>query len=319
MAASQLCPHHNGDDDKNSHNDRKDHHHDHRQIITTGNERRIQLVFLFTAGYALIQAVGGWLSGSLALIADSGHMISDAAALLLALIAYRIAKRPADGIRTYGFHRVRVLAALANGVTLLLLVVWIIAEAIGRIYTPAEVLAGPMLVVAVIGLIVNLAGVWVLWSGNKEDGNLRGAWLHIVGDLLGSAGAIAAAIGIMFTGWTVLDPILSILVALLIVRSAWGLVRDSVHVLLQVVPRGVAPLVVEKDLIQLPEIEEAGHFHAWVLADDSVIATVHVSPASGIDPLILPPLVSSWLKERYAIDHVTVQIDPPGQLDREHR
>ncbi len=316
MTVLRFRPHR--DHARHSH-DRQKNHHDHKRIITAGNERRIQLVFFFTAGYALIQTIGGWLSGSLALIADSGHMISDAAALLLALMAYRVAKRPADSTRTYGFHRVRVLAALANGVTLLLLVIWIIWEAIGRIYTPAEVLTGPMLIVAVIGLIVNLIGAWVLWSGNKEDGNLRGALLHMVGDLLGSAGAITAAIGIMFTGWVILDPILSIFVALLIIRSAWGLVRESVHVLLQVVPRGVEPQVVENGLIQLPEIEEAGHFHAWILADDSVIATVHVSPASGIDPLILPSLVSSWLKERYAIDHVTVQIDPPGQLDREHR
>ena len=314
MIIPRLHSHHS----KSSHASR-DSHHDHQQIITAGNERRIRLVFFLTAGYALIQAAGGWLSGSLALIADSGHMLSDAAALLLALMAYRIARRPADSTRTYGFHRVRVLAALANGVTLLLLVVWIIGEAIGRIYAPTGILAGPMLIVAVIGLVVNLAGAWILWSGNRKDGNLRGALLHMVGDLLGSAGAIAAAVGIMFTGWTLLDPILSVLVALLIVRSAWGLVKDSVQVLLQVVPRGVDARIVEEGLSQLPEIREAGHFHAWVLTDETIIATVHVSPANGIDPFLLPSLVSAWLKERYAIDHVTVQIDPPGQLDREHR
>lgn len=318
MTAPQ--PHSHREHGKDGHDDRDGSHaHNHKQVITAGNERRIRFVFFFTAGYALIQAIGGWLSGSLALIADSGHMISDAAALLLALVAYRIARRPADGTRTYGFHRVRVLAALANGVTLLLLVAWIILEAIGRMHTPTEILAGPMLIVAVIGLVVNLVGAWVLWSGNKEDGNLRGALLHMIGDLLGSAGAVAAAVGIMFTGWTILDPILSVLVALLIIRSAWVLVKDSVHVLLQVVPRGMDTRVVENGLAQLPEIEEAGHFHAWILADETTIATVHVSPARGVDPLSLPPLVSSWLQERYAIDHVTVQIDPPGQLDREHR
>lgn len=293
--------------------------HDHKLVLTEGNERRIRLVFFLTASYALVQVVGGWLSGSLALIADSGHMASDAAALLLALVAYRIGKRPADGTRTYGFHRIRVLAALANGVMLLLLVIWIIREAIGRIHAPAEILAGPMLIVAVVGLVVNLAGAWVLWSGNRKDGNLRGALLHVIGDLLGSVGTIAAAIGILFTGWMALDPILSVFVALLIVRSAWELVKDSIHVLLQAVPKGVDTRAVECGLAQLPEIEEAGHFHAWVLSDESIVATVHVSPAHDVDPLSLPPLVSSWLKARYAIDHVTVQIDPPGQLDREHR
>lgn len=293
--------------------------HEHKQTVTAGNERRLKLVFIFTAGYAIVQAIGGWISGSLALIADSGHMVSDAAALLLALIAYRIARRPADATRTYGFHRVRVLAALANGAALLALVAWIAWEAAARINTPAEVMAGPMLIVAVVGLLVNLAGAWALWSGDKGDGNLRGALLHVMGDLLGSVGAIAAAIGIMLTGWTILDPLLSVLVALLVVRSAWGLVTDSIRVLLQAVPQGVDAETAENGLAELPEIAEAGHFHAWTLTDDTAIATVHVSPAAGVDPLTLPPLVSAWLKKRYAIDHVTVQVDPLGQLNREHR
>ena len=317
-----ACGSHGHDHSHKHERGHHDHDHDghsHNHVVTADNERRIRFVFFLTAGYALIQAIGGWLSGSLALIADSGHMVSDAAALLLALVAYRIARRPADGKRTYGYHRVRVLAALANGASLLVLVAWIAWEAVQRINAPTEVLAGPMLIVAVIGLLVNLAGAWVLWSGNKGDGNLRGALLHVVGDLFGSVGAIAAAVGIMFTGWTILDPLLSVLVALLVVRSAWGLVRDSVRVLLQAVPQGVEAEAAERGLAELPEIDEAQHFHAWTLTDESAIATVNVSPASGVDPLSLPPLVSAWLRERYAIAHVTVQVDPPGQLDRKHR
>lgn len=292
--------------------------HDHGQVVTTSNERRIRFVLIFTAGYAIVQAVGGYLSGSLALIADAGHMVSDAAALLLALIAYRIARRAADSQRTYGFHRVRVLAALANGATLLLLVAWIAWEAVQRINAPVEILAGPMLIVALIGLAVNVAGAWILWSGNRGDSNLRGAFLHVIGDLLGSVGAIAAAIGMMLTGWTVLDPILSVLVAGLVVRSAWGLVSDSIRVLLQAVPRGVDKIEAERGLASLPGVAEAGHFHAWTVTDETSVATVHVSPAEGTDPLSLPPLVSAWLKERYAIDHVTVQVDPPGKLNTKH-
>lgn len=291
-----------------------DHEHDHAQVVTNNNERRIRFVFIFTICYAAIQAAGGWLSGSLALIADSGHMLSDAAALLLALIAYRMARRPADATRTYGYHRVRVLAALANGATLLLLVLWIAWEAINRINQPVDVMAGPMLIVAVIGLLVNLAGAWVLWSGNKGDANLRGAFLHVIGDLLGSVGAIAAAVGIMLTGWTILDPLLSVLVAVLVVRSAWGLVTDSITVLMQAVPRGIKARSVETGLAALTEISEAGHFHAWTLTDDTIVATIHVTPAENTDPLSLPQLVAGWLKERYAIDHVTVQVDPPGSL-----
>lgn len=180
--------------------------HDHGFDVTAGNERRMRIVFGTTAGYALIQAIGGWLSGSLALIANSGHMISDAAALLLALIAYRVARRAATAEVSYGYHRVRVLAALANGASLLILVAWITFEAIARFRDPVEVLAGPMLAVAIIGLCVNIAGAVILRGGDSEDANMRGALLHVMGDLLGSVGAIAAAIGIMLTGYTILDP-----------------------------------------------------------------------------------------------------------------
>jgi cobalt-zinc-cadmium efflux system protein len=303
MAGNEAATGHGNDDG-----------HDHGQTVTADNERRIRFVFIFTAGYAAVQAVGGWFSGSLALIADSGHMVSDAAALLLALIAYRVARRPVDSTRTYGFHRVRVLAALANGASLLLLVAWITWEAINRINDPHEVLAGPMLVVAVIGLIVNLAGAWILSRGTKGDSNLKGAFLHVIGDLLGSVGAIAAAIGIMLTGWTLLDPILSVLVAILVVRSAWTLVKESIRVLLQAVPRGLDARRAEAEMAELPEIDKAGHFHAWTLTDETVVATVHVVPADGIDPLTLPTLVSGWLKSRYDIDHVTVQVDPRGTV-----
>lgn len=288
------------------------HDHVHGPAVTHGSERRIRFVLALTFGYAILQAVGGWWSGSLALIADSGHMVSDSAALLLALVAYRVARRPADNTRTYGFHRVRVLAALANGAALLLLVAWITWEAIQRFQAPTQVLTGPMLAVAVVGLLVNVTAAWILWSGDRHDGNLRGAFLHVIGDLLGSVGAIAAAVGIMLTGWTVLDPLLSVLVALLVVRSAWRLMADSIRVLIQAVPQGLDVEAAMRGLAALPEVAEAGHFHAWTLTDESSVATVHVSPAPGVDPLSLPPLVARWLHERYAIDHVTVQVDPPG-------
>jgi cobalt-zinc-cadmium efflux system protein len=299
-----------------SHDGQHGHSHDHAPSVTDGNERRIRIVFLITTFYAAIQAIGGWLSGSLALIADSGHMISDAAALLLALVAYRMASRAPDSKRTYGFHRVRVLAALANGAALLLLVAWITWEALTRLRTPVEVMAMPMLIVATIGLLVNIAGAVVLRSGNQGDSNLHGAFLHVLGDLLGSVGAIAAAIGIMLTGWTILDPLLSILVALLVVRSAWRLVLDSIQVLLQAAPRGIDPRKTEAELRALAGVADAGHFHAWTLTDDRSVATVHVTPEPGADPLDLPARVAEHLRLRYKLTHVTVQVDPPGALCR---
>ena len=334
MSQQHIKPHSESDD----HNHHDEHHHDHSThahaghdhgghehsggahshapSVTEANEKRIRIVFLMTAGYAAVQAVGGWMSGSLALIADAGHMVSDAAALLLALIAYRVAARAPDELRTYGFHRVRVLAALANGAALLLLVAWIAWEAVARFRSPTTVLAGPMLVVAIIGLCVNLAGAYVLLRGNQGDGNLRGALLHVLGDLLGSVGAIAAAIGIMLTGWAVLDPILSVLVAVLVVRSAWGLVSDSIFILLQGTPRGLDIKGVEADIAALPGIAEVGHLHAWTLTDTSIVATIHVTPALGSDPLALPELVVARLKNQHAIEHATVQVDPPGGIQK---
>lgn len=284
--------------------------HDHGPSVTASNEARIRFVFMFTAGYAVIQVIGGWMSGSLALIADAGHMISDAAALFLALVAYRVARRPADQLRTYGFHRVRVLAALANGASLLLLVTWITWEAVQRIRAPAEILAGPMLVVAVIGLAVNVAGAYILSRSTSKDSNLRGALLHVIGDLLGSVGAIAAAIGIMLTGWAILDPILSVLVAGLVVRSSWTLVSEAIQVLLQAVPKGLDPKVIETIVSQIPGVAAVSHFHAWTLTDETIVATVHVTPENGVDPLALPALVSQKLVENFSINHVTVQVDP---------
>src|SRR5690606_29044385 len=158
-------------------------------------------------------------------------MFSDSAALLLALIAYKIAARSPDDAHSYGYQRVRVLAALANGVAVLLLVIWIIIEAIQRFWQPVEVMASSMLVVAVIGLFINILSAFILSRGNQSDANLHGAFLHVISDLLGSVGAIAAAIGIMFTGWMILDPILSVFVSVLVVRSAWKLVSNSIFIL----------------------------------------------------------------------------------------
>lgn len=295
----------------------KGHGHSHAPEVSGSNERRIFFVLLLTAGYALIQAAGGWLSGSLALVADSGHMLSDAAALALALVAYRVARRAADAAASYGYHRVRVLAALANGAALLLLVAWITWEAVSRLREPVEVMAGPMLVVAVIGLLVNLAGAFILMRGESGDQNLKGALLHVIGDLLGSVGAIGASVGILLTGWTALDPILSVLVAVLVLRSAWGLVKASLHVLLQGTPEGLSSEIICAELVQMPEVAAAGHAHVWTLTDARYVATVHVTPAAGTDPLSLPDLVRGRLTQRFGIEHATVEVNRAGAIPGE--
>lgn len=305
---------HSGGDHSGHDHDHGPGGHSHAPRVTAANERRLAIVLAVTGSYAVVQIIGGVISGSLALIADAGHMVSDAAALALALLAYRLAGRAADERRTYGFHRARVLAALANGVALLLLVLWIVWEAVGRLREPGEILAGPMLLVAIIGLGVNVFGAWLLSRGEGTDSNLRGAYLHVLGDLLGSVGAIAAAIGIMLTGWLWLDPVLSVLVAVLVLKSAWGLVRHSVGVLLQATPQGVDARKVEAEVAALPGVAEAGHFHAWTLTDERSVATIHVSADPGTDPLDLPARVASHLEGEYKIDHVTVQVDRPGGI-----
>src|SRR5436190_176363 len=211
-------------------------HHDHAAHGHASNESRVGWAALLTGGFMLVEATGGLLSGSLALLADAGHMLTDAASLTLAWLAFRIAHRPADWQRTYGFLRFQVLAAYSNGLTLAFIAIAIVYAAIKRLYEPTEVLAGPMLAIAILGLLVNLIAFRILHGAERDNVNIKGAMLHVMGDVLGSVAAIAAALVILWTGWTPIDPLLSALVAILILRSAWLLVRESGHILLEGAP-----------------------------------------------------------------------------------
>ena len=220
---------------RDHHDSHDGHGHDH-QHATAASARAIGIAALLTGGFMLVEVVGGILSGSLALIADAGHMLTDFAALAMAWLAFRVARRPADSRRTYGFDRLSVLAAFVNGLALFAITAWIVVEAIERLAEPRPIEGGLMLAVAVAGLLVNVASFWVLSRGDRANLNLRAALLHVVGDLLGSAGAIVAALVILGTGWTPIDPILSVLVAALILRSAWRVVKESAHILLEGTP-----------------------------------------------------------------------------------
>ena len=194
--------------------------HQHDPHPAADSVRRVRWALLLTATFMLVEVLGGLLSGSLALLADAGHMLTDTAALALAWLAFRVGEKPADAKRTFGYHRFQILAAFVNGLTFLAIVGWILIEAIRRLATPVEILAGPMLAVAIVGLIVNLLAFRILQGGDRENLNMRGAVLHVLGDLLGSAAAIAAAGVILMTGWTPIDPILSVLVAALVFFGA---------------------------------------------------------------------------------------------------
>lgn len=258
----------------------------------------------------VIEAVGGLVSGSLALLADAGHMLIDAAALALAWLAFRIAQRSSDWKRTYGFHRFQVLAAYSNGLTLFFIAVAITWEALRRLWEPGEVLAGPMLAVAVVGLLVNIVAFLVLHGADRDSLNVRGAMLHVLGDLLGSAAAIVAALVILWTKWTPIDPLLSVLVAVLILRSAWFLVRESGHILLEAAPKGLDVRTLKEDLVAaVPGVVDVHHVHAWSLTEDKRMATLHVRVADPADASRICAEVKARLRERFRIEHATVEVE----------
>lgn len=276
-----------------------------------GAARRIVWAMVLTGGFMIAEVVGGILSGSLALIADAGHMLTDVAALALAHAGIRFGQRPADPKRTFGYRRLEVLAAFVNGIVLLALTVWIAFEAVQRFMAPVAVLSGPMLVIAVLGLIVNLASFAIL-RGGEASVNVAGALAHVLGDLLGSVAAIVAALVIFWTGWTPIDPLLSVFVALLIVRSGWQIVRRASHILLEGTPEGIDPAEIQASLGNLPGIEDAHHVHVWSVTSGAVVATLHLRLAPGTPQADALLAAKRHLAEKFGITHSTVEIDPDG-------
>ena len=274
------------------------------------DQRRLLLALGLTGGFMVVEVIGGVLSGSLALLADAGHMLTDTAALGFACIAVLVAKRPVDADRTYGYHRFPVLAAFVNAVTLLVIVGWIAVEAVERIQQPVEILEGPMLAVATVGLVVNLAAFRVLHGSHTESLNVRGALVHVLGDLLGSVAAVVAALVIMATGWTLIDPILSVLVALLVLRSAVSLLRQSGHVLMEGRPERLNASDVVRELTEsVPEVSEVHHVHIWSLSPGQPVLTFHarVDQRASHDHVL--ERVVTCLRDRFGVLHSTVQLE----------
>jgi cobalt-zinc-cadmium efflux system protein len=271
---------------------------------------------LLTGGFMVAEAVAGVLSGSLALIADAGHMLADAGSLALAWLAIGMSRKPADQRRTYGSHRFQVLAAYSNGLTLFFIAIAVTWEAAQRLHEPTQVLGGPMLTVAVLGLLVNVVAFLVLHGAESEDLNVRGAILHVVGDMLGSVAAMIAAVVIIWTGWTPIDPLLSVLVALIILRSAWFLVRESGHILLEGAPDHLDIDKIRADLeTAIPGVENVHHVHAWSLTQDKPMLTLHARIADLGNSEHVTHAIRLRLLERYGVDHVTVQIEGARCVD----
>lgn len=293
-----------------SHSHDHDHDHSHTPAVTGDNERKVLVAFVIIFSFMIVEAVGGYLSGSLALLADAGHMLTDAVALALAYAAFRVGRRAADARRTFGYARFEVIAGFINAITLFGIVVWIVYEAVQRFRQPVEILSGPMLAVAVAGLLVNVFVLWLLTRGDTEHVNIKGAALHVMGDLLGSVGAIVAALVIRFTGWMPIDPILSVLVSVLILRSAWKLLAKSGHILLEGAPDNAAPQEIERHLVEaVPGVAAVSHVHVWLISSGRALATLHVRPATGAEPRAVVEAVERALAERFSIGHATVAID----------
>ena len=291
-------------------------HHHHAPDVTARNEKVTLGAAALTGSFMLAELIGGLITGSLALLADAAHMLTDFASLALAWLAFRLSRRPADPRRSYGFDRLQVLAAFANAVTLLILVVWITAEAVSRLVTPEPVMAGGMMVIAVLGLGVNVAAFALLHAGDRANLNIRGAIVHVLGDLLGSVAAIAAAGVILVTGWTPIDPLLSILVAILVAVSAVRLLRDSGRVLLEAAPAHLDPEAIIQDLSDLSEVEEVHHLHIWSLTPERPMATLHACVADGAAPDAAVQAVKQRLKVRFGLAHVTVEAETGRCADR---
>jgi len=287
------------------------HSHGHVHVHGDGSDarRRVALAALLTFGFMVAEIVGAILSGSLALLADAAHMLTDAGALALAWVGFRLAERPADAERSYGFHRVKVLAAFVNGLTLVALSAWIIWEAVERLLNPGEVLGGIMLVVAIGGRLVNCAAFAILHGGDWEDLNMRGALWHVAGDLLGSVVAIIAAGVILLTGWFAVDPALSILVALLVAVGGVRLAREAGHILIEGTPHGLdARTIGEGVMAEVDGVARVDHIHAWSLNEARPMVTLDVYADPGACPETLRRAVKAHLKAAHKVSHATVEV-----------
>ncbi|MFT6098475.1 MAG: cobalt-zinc-cadmium efflux system protein [Arenicella sp.] len=285
------------------------HGHGHGHSHGSGNEKALAIAALLTGGFMVAEVFGGIVSGSLALIADAGHMLTDFASLSLAWFALRLARRPASWKRTYGFDRFSILAAFVNGLSLFLIAAWICYEAYQRMLQPVEVIGSLMLWIALAGLLVNILAFWVLTRGEKENLNIRAATLHVVGDLLGSVAALIASIVIIYTGWVLIDPILSVLVALIILRSAWYVVRQSAHILLEGAPEGFDRRDVSKTLEQeVDGLLKVHHIHAWSITQERPMATLEAAITKDADAKLVKDKIKKILHNRFGIEHSTVEL-----------
>ncbi|MGI8789049.1 MAG: cation diffusion facilitator family transporter [Pyrinomonadaceae bacterium] len=285
------------------------HSHERRSAQTS---RKLKLALLLTFVYMLAEAFGGWFANSLALIADAGHMLTDVAALTLTLAAIWFASRPANAKKTFGYYRLEILAAFVNGIALVLISLWIIYEAFERYYAPPAVKGLELTLIAVGGLVINIICAWLLHGGHEHDLNLRGAWLHVIGDALGSVAAIAAGVLILSFNWLWADAVGSFLISVIIIFGSWNLIKESVNVLLEGTPAHINLTAVEAAIRQTENVRDVHDLHVWTITSGMEALSVHVVHAPEVSQASLLQTIRKNLHDEFGIDHLTIQMETSG-------
>jgi cobalt-zinc-cadmium efflux system protein len=292
--------------------EKRPHVHRHR---ATDSRRRLSIVLVLTAVYMIAEALGAWWSGSLALLADAGHMLTDVAALALALMAAWFSARPATSSKTFGYHRLEILAALVNGVALVVISLLILYEAYQRWASPPVVRSNIVMLVAAGGLAINLVCAWILHAPHEVDLNIRGAWLHVISDALGSVAAIIAGAIMSIYGWYLADPLFSGLIAVLIVWSSWRLIRESTNVLLEGAPAHINLAAVEDAILRTEGVSAVHDLHVWTITSGREALSAHVIHAYNTSQPELLKELRTKLHDSFGVDHLTIQMETPDFED----
>ena len=295
--------------------DHGSHAHDH---AAGSNSRMLAIALGLTTAFLIAELIGSFLFDSLALLSDAAHMFTDSAALAIALAAIRIGQRPPDDRRTYGYRRFEILAAAFNALLLFAVAGYVLWEGIGRFFEPVEVQSTGMLAVAAIGLVVNVVAMRLLATGKEQSLNVKGAYLEVWADMLGSLGVIAGAALIMLTGWNWIDPLVAIGIGLWVLPRTWTLLRDTTHILLEGVPRGLRLADVRTAISGTPGVASTHDLHVWSMTSDDISVSAHVELDDGADPEAVRVAVTAMLRERFDIEHATIQVEAEACEDAPH-
>jgi cobalt-zinc-cadmium efflux system protein len=287
------------------------HHHHHFDEVREGNKKGLFIALIITTGIMLLEFFGGLITNSLALLSDSGHMLSDASSLALSLVAFWFATRPASPKKTYGFYRFEILAALFNAVTLFVIAGFIVYEAFQRFFEPPTVASGTMMIIAGIGLLANILSAWSLISKGdvKNNVNLRSAYLHVLGDALGSVGAIIAGLLMLMFEWYIADPIISVVVAILILKSAWGVLTHSIHILMEGTPITIDQKEVKATLEEIEGVIDVHDLHIWTITSGIDSLTCHILIKDDHDSQEILQQSIDKIRDKFKIEHTTIQIE----------